>query len=363
MSPVIDQLAEDYKGRVTFAKVDIDSNQNLAMRFNVQGVPHFQVWKNGAKVEEFSGADRNQLQYLVKLHSMDVEASVVTFTTFPITSFALSEMNTAIQGPLKKIAEFNDGSVLASSPDLKLTSEELAALTGLLEHLFAKDHSYQPNDLHYSLLTKFSQWPAQIRVPALDILRSAFAHPAICEHFLAPFASKASSGDVISELLRLLHSDSATTIELRMLWRFVTNLVASNHLREAILHTDTVQAILETMVKEKNNDPTLRLPLADALLNLTVALENAPRNDETNFLLTKSLEISIRLMTTESDENALCRLFVGLGTVVVRNPPFQMILCGNSHLKSFLELKKKSCQVEHNVKAIIELLTLLSKPL
>lgn len=363
MSPLVDELAEEYKGRVTFAKVDIDSNQNLAMRFNVQGVPHFQVWKNGAKVEEFSGADRNQLQYLVKIHAIDVDAKAVTFTTFPITSYALSELTTPIQGPLKKVGEFNDGSVLASKPELKLTTEEISELEHLLAHLFAKDHTYQLNDHHYSLLVKFAQWPAQIRVPALDIIRSAFAHPAICEHFMPPFVSRSPSGDVVSQMLAILHSEEATSIELRMLWRFVTNLVASDHLRESVLNAEVVQAIFETMVKDKNNDAGLRLPLADTLLNLIIALENAPRDDETNILLTKGLEISIRLMTLEQDENALCRLFVALGTVVVRNPPFQMILCGNANLKAFLELKQKSCKVEHNLKAIAELLVLLSKPL
>lgn len=364
MSPVIDALADEYKGRVTFAKVDIDQNPGLAMRFQVQGVPHFQVWKKGAKVEEFSGADRTQLQYLVKLHSMDVEeAPVVQFTTFPITTYAISEFTTPVQGPLKKINEFNEGSALADAPHLRLDSSEVSALSTFLERLLAKDYSFAPTEAHYSTLVKFSQWPASIRVPALDVIRSAFAHPLVCEHFLPPFISKVADGDIITKCLTILQSDSVTSIELRMLWRFVTNIIASEHLREAVCHTDTVQAILTTMVKDINNEAAIRIHLTDALLNLTLALETAQRSDETNFLLTKSLEVSIRLMSTETDENALCRLLVGLGTVVVRNPPFQMILCGNTHLKDFLALKKQATKIEHNQTAISELLTLLSKPL
>jgi len=364
MSPVIDALADEYKGRVTFAKVDIDHNQGLAMRFQVQGVPHFQVWKNGTKVEEFSGADRNQLQYLVKLHSMDVEeAPVVQFTTFPITTYAISEFTTPVQGPLKKINEFNEGAALAETPQLRLDAEQVSALATLLERLLAKDYSFVPTEHHYSLLTKFAQWPASIRVPALDVIRSAFAHPLVCEHFLPPFISKVPEGDVISQCLTILQSATVTPIELRMLWRFVTNIIASDHLREAVCHTDTVQAILTTMVKDINNDPAIRIYLTDALLNLTLALETSQRNDEINFLLTKALEVCIRLMSTESDENALCRLLVGLGTVVIRNPPFQMILCGNKHLKDFLALKKQATKIEHNQTAITELLTLLNKPL
>jgi thiol-disulfide isomerase/thioredoxin len=363
MSPVLDQLAEDYKGKVIFAKVDIDQNPGLAMRFSVQGVPHFQVWKKGSKVEEFSGADRNQLQYLVKLHASDLEAPVVTFTTFPITSYALSEMTTQIQGVLKKTKEFNDGTALNETPQLRLDEAEFSSLSTLLERLSARDHTIVPTESHFNILQKFSQWPASIRVPALDIIRSCFAHPLICEHFLAPFVSKTPETDLISRQLAILTSESVTAIELRMLWRFVTNLLASEFLRPAVCNTEVVQSILTTMLKDINNDPPLRIYLCDALLNLVIALENSERSDEINFLLTKSLEVSIRLMTSESDENALCRLLVGLGTVVVRNPPFQMILCGNAHLKAFLEMKQKTCKVEHNIKAVTELLALLSKPL
>lgn len=364
MSPVIDQLAEEYRGKAVFAKVDIDQNQSLAMRFGVRGVPHFQVWKQGTKVEEFSGADRNQLQYLVKLHAADFEVQPVTFTTFPITSFALSEFVGQIQGPIKKITEFNDHTALAELPHLKLSAAELDALSKLLEKLAAKDHSMTPEEIHFSLLTKFASWPSAIRVPALDMIRSSFAHPQIAEHFLAPYVSKTVESDVITKMFDLLNSQGVTAIELRMLWRFVANVMASEALRLAVLTTDCVQGILTTMLKEVNHDASLRLPLCDALLNLVVALENAaPRTDELNFLLTKSLEVAIRLMTVEADENALCRLLVALGTVVVRNPPFQMILCGNASLKAFLELKKTTCKVQHNVTAVTELLTLLSKPL
>lgn len=364
MSPIMDQLAEEYKGRVTFAKVDLDTNQALAMRFNVQGVPHFQVWKNGSKVEEFSGADANQLRYLVKLHSLDVEADLVQFTTIPITSYALSELTTPIQGPLKKIAEFNDSQAISKVPELKLSPEELEALTPLLEHLFAKDHTYVPNTHHYAALEKFARWPAEVRIPALDILRSAFAHPLICEHFLAPFVSNSEQGNVIQDCLRILCSEKVTNLELRMLWRFVTNLVASDHLRDSIIMGESIKSIFPRILSEpKTEDAALALSLADAFLNITIAVESAPRNDETNYLITMALEVCIRLMTIETDENALCRLLVALGSVVIKNPPFQVILCGNSNLKNFLLLKQNTCKIEHNLKVISELLKLISKPL
>ena len=48
LQPIIDQLAEDYAGRVDFYKVDIDKSQDLYKELNLDGVPYVFVFpKNG----------------------------------------------------------------------------------------------------------------------------------------------------------------------------------------------------------------------------------------------------------------------------------------------------------------------------
>ncbi len=55
MAPVVEQLAQEYAGRVKVAKVDVDHNVEIAMRYRVQGVPTFGVFKDGKMVHRVVG--------------------------------------------------------------------------------------------------------------------------------------------------------------------------------------------------------------------------------------------------------------------------------------------------------------------
>lgn len=55
MSPVIDELASQYQGKATIAKVNVDNEQDLAMKFNVSSIPTFLVIKDGEVRSRFVG--------------------------------------------------------------------------------------------------------------------------------------------------------------------------------------------------------------------------------------------------------------------------------------------------------------------
>ena len=55
IAPAVAQLAEDYEGRVKVAKLDVDSNQRTAMKFNIRSIPSLMVFKNGAPVDMVVG--------------------------------------------------------------------------------------------------------------------------------------------------------------------------------------------------------------------------------------------------------------------------------------------------------------------
>ena len=55
MHPVFESLSNKYP-QIKFARVNIDLNQNIAMRFSVQSIPTFIMFKSGQIVDKMMGA-------------------------------------------------------------------------------------------------------------------------------------------------------------------------------------------------------------------------------------------------------------------------------------------------------------------
>lgn len=47
LGPTIEALAAEYAGRVKVAKVNVDDNQELAVRYGIRGIPTVMVFKDG----------------------------------------------------------------------------------------------------------------------------------------------------------------------------------------------------------------------------------------------------------------------------------------------------------------------------
>ena len=56
VGPVIEQLGSEYEGRVNVGKVDVDEQNELAMRFGVMSIPTVVLLENGKEVERLVGA-------------------------------------------------------------------------------------------------------------------------------------------------------------------------------------------------------------------------------------------------------------------------------------------------------------------
>ena len=62
MSPTIDSLAKEYSGRINFAKINVDENQHVANKFNIQSIPTLMYLKNGKVVDISIGViSKNQI--------------------------------------------------------------------------------------------------------------------------------------------------------------------------------------------------------------------------------------------------------------------------------------------------------------
>ncbi|HHE41796.1 MAG TPA: thioredoxin [Dehalococcoidia bacterium] len=69
VAPVIEELAKDYAGKVTFAKLDVDKNPATARRYGIQSIPTLLFFKDGKLVEQKIGAmPKAMLEPVVKKH-------------------------------------------------------------------------------------------------------------------------------------------------------------------------------------------------------------------------------------------------------------------------------------------------------
>lgn len=47
IAPVLEEIANDYDGRLTIAKINIDDNPSTPQRYGVRGIPTLMLFKNG----------------------------------------------------------------------------------------------------------------------------------------------------------------------------------------------------------------------------------------------------------------------------------------------------------------------------
>jgi thioredoxin 1 len=56
IAPLIEQLSKDYAGRVQFGKLDVDSNQQTAVKYSIRSIPSILFFKDGKHVDTVVGA-------------------------------------------------------------------------------------------------------------------------------------------------------------------------------------------------------------------------------------------------------------------------------------------------------------------
>jgi thioredoxin 1 len=56
IAPVLAEIAEEYRDKVVVAKVNVDNEPDLAMKYNVTGIPLLGVFQNGQMVKQLVGA-------------------------------------------------------------------------------------------------------------------------------------------------------------------------------------------------------------------------------------------------------------------------------------------------------------------
>ena len=55
MAPAIDELADEYTGKLVVGKVNTDENRNISMQFGISAIPTVILFKDGEMIKKFVG--------------------------------------------------------------------------------------------------------------------------------------------------------------------------------------------------------------------------------------------------------------------------------------------------------------------
>lgn len=55
VAPILDELAEEYDGKINFVKLDIDQNPQTPAKYGIMSIPSLLVFKNGEPVSQIVG--------------------------------------------------------------------------------------------------------------------------------------------------------------------------------------------------------------------------------------------------------------------------------------------------------------------
>jgi thioredoxin 1 len=56
VSPIVEEIARDYAGKIFFGKLNVDENKRVAMQYSIMSIPTLLVFKNGKLVDQIIGA-------------------------------------------------------------------------------------------------------------------------------------------------------------------------------------------------------------------------------------------------------------------------------------------------------------------
>ncbi len=56
VAPIVEEVAEEYKGRVKFCKLNVDECRDIATRYGIMSIPTLLIFKEGKVVDQIIGA-------------------------------------------------------------------------------------------------------------------------------------------------------------------------------------------------------------------------------------------------------------------------------------------------------------------
>ncbi|GHU22273.1 thioredoxin [Spirochaetia bacterium] len=68
LAPIVEQIAEEYSGRLKCAKINVDEERELADQHRIVSIPTLVLYRNGTIVQQQMGAiPKHEIEKLIKL--------------------------------------------------------------------------------------------------------------------------------------------------------------------------------------------------------------------------------------------------------------------------------------------------------
>jgi thioredoxin 1 len=69
LAPTVDALAADYAGKVTVGKLNVDENPDIAIKYQIRGIPALLLFKDGQVIESVVGlVPKEDLKRVIEKH-------------------------------------------------------------------------------------------------------------------------------------------------------------------------------------------------------------------------------------------------------------------------------------------------------
>ena len=56
VAPIVEELSQEYAGRLKVGKVDVDSEQKVALEFGIRSIPTLMIFRDGKLADQITGA-------------------------------------------------------------------------------------------------------------------------------------------------------------------------------------------------------------------------------------------------------------------------------------------------------------------
>jgi desumoylating isopeptidase 1 len=317
--PMFDQLAEQHS-QVLFIKVDINSAQDVAVRYQIRATPTFMTFVRGSKRDEWKGADPNLLK-------SNVETLITEL--FPPHRHASLKVPSLQFGSMKPVtyAKVPPLDKLMTKLGTAANDKELSSLRTFIEtrEKNPKDAAL-PNlkEIGTAFQTKVLALPLEVRFTAVDLLRCAILDPRVSGYFAEEMAPRTVPSLVthVNELATCPHNLRLVTIHL------ACNLFSSSlYLKEIMQSNNDLTPLLTQLITTSLLDashPTARVAASSLAFNLATSNYRV-RREENREALSEGLQVElaaslVEAISMEDNADATKGLLLSIGYLLYFAP-------------------------------------------